>query len=297
MNELRKKLSELMPSGLKGHGRGPELKVPEFASDIYTDLRERRLLPLVGFLIVAIAAVPFLLKDAGEPEEPVPAPPSASASAKNAGQVVVVESSEGLRSYHQRLGHREPSNPFKQQYTSAPGSGSGEGSTLEEGSGEEAPSEAPPSEETSGGTNSGSEGGSTGSEEGGIHYFTYKIDVRVTPVSTNGVPSKAEPTVRRNLPELTSLPARKVPALTFMQPSGDGQKALMLVNSNVKGLFGEGVCVSGGETCQLLALKPGLPETVVYGDNERIFKIELLKVHLDVTKKLTKAPLGSPQSG
>jgi hypothetical protein len=296
MNTLRKKLSELMPSGRVGSGRGPELKVPEFASDIYTDLRERRLLPLVGFLAIAIVSVPFLLKDSGEPEAPVP--PVASAPAKNAGQVVVVESQEGLRNYRKRLGHRDPSNPFKQQYTGAPSSG--KGSTLEEGSSSEAgsseaPSEPAPSESTGGTGNS--ESGSSGSSETGIHYFTYKIDVRVTPVSTNGVPSKAEPTVRHNLPELTSLPARKAPALTFMQPSGDGQKALMLVNSNVTGLFGEGVCVSGGETCQLLALKPGLPETVVYGGNERIFRIELLKVHLDVTKKLTKAPLGKPQNG
>ena len=94
------------------------------------------------------------------------------------------------------------------------------------------------------------------------------------------MPSKADPYVRRNVPRLTALPAKKTPALTFMEPSADEEKALMLVNSNVKGLFGEGVCVSGGETCQLLALKKGLPETVVYGGNERVFRIELLKVNL-----------------
>ena len=39
----------------------PDLKVPDFLVDLYWDLRDRRLLPLVGLAIVAIVAVPFLL--------------------------------------------------------------------------------------------------------------------------------------------------------------------------------------------------------------------------------------------
>ena len=42
----------------------PELKVPAFVSDLYYDLRDRRLLPLVGFVLVAIVAVPFLRRAA-----------------------------------------------------------------------------------------------------------------------------------------------------------------------------------------------------------------------------------------
>jgi hypothetical protein len=270
MNKLREKLNDLMPSGRGSSGQGSNLKVPAFASDLYRDLRERRLLPLVGLLLVAIVAVPFLLGDSGEDEESgeAPASPIASGSnAKNAGQIVVAESG-GLRDYRKRLGHRQASNPFKQQYTGSPAESSGEGSTLEEGT-----SSSPAPEESTGGT-------SGGSSETRTHYFTYTIDVRIVPVSTNGVPSKTDPYVRRNLPRLTALPAKKTPALTFMEPSADEEKALMLVNSNVKGLFGEGVCVSGGETCQLLELKKGLPETVVYGGNERVFRIELLKVNL-----------------
>ncbi len=64
-------------------------------------------------------------------------------------------------------------------------------------------------------------------------------------------------------------------------------------------MFGEGVCVAGGEVCQLMALKPGLPETVVYGGSERTYRITLLGVHLEETAQLRKAPLGQnpKQSG
>jgi hypothetical protein len=275
MNKLREKLNDLMPSGRGSSGRGPDLQVPAFASDLYRDLRERHLLPLVGLLLVAIVAVPFLLGGSGEGEESeLPVPPIASTSnAKNAGQIVVAESDEGLRDYRKRLGHRQASNPFKQQYANAESEeeSSGEGSTLEEGG------SAPVEESTGGAAGGGTSGGTT---ETRTHYFTYTIDVRIVPVSTNGVLSKSDPYVRHNVPRLTALPAKKTPALTFMEPSADEEKALMLVNSNVKALFGEGVCVSGGETCQLLALKKGLPETVVYGGNERVFRIELLKVNV-----------------
>ena len=39
----------------------PDLKMPQFLVDLYWDLRDRRLLPLVGLVLVAIVAVPFLL--------------------------------------------------------------------------------------------------------------------------------------------------------------------------------------------------------------------------------------------
>ncbi len=290
MNKLREKLNDLMPSGRGSSGRGPNLKVPAFASDLYRDLRERHLLPLVGLLLVAIVAVPILLGDSGESEESskTPTPAIASSSnAKNADAVVVAESNEGLRDYRKRLGHRQATNPFKQQYTGAASEeASGEeGSTLEEGGGS-----TPAPEESTSGTSGGETSG--GTTETRTHYFTYTIDVRIVPVSTNGVPSKSDPYVRHDVPRLTALPAKKTPALTFMEPSADEEKALMLVNSNVKGLFGEGVCVSGGETCQLLMLKKGLPETVVYGGNERVFRIELMKVNLVETKPPKAQPAG-----
>ena len=69
----------------------------------------------------------------------------------------------------------------------------------------------------------------------------------------------------------------------------------MLVSSNVTAIFGDAICVLGGETCEMVALEQGVPETFVYGGNERIFRIELQKIHLVETDKLNKAPLGEPK--
>lgn len=287
MNPLKKGPQIKMPDKLPG------LKTPAFLTDIYRDLRDRHLLPLVAVLLVAIVAVPIALSESGGSEEG--APPIAAGTGARAGSgaatsnVVIARSAPGLRSYHDRLHHLSASDPFKQRYTAPGGEEGSAGGT--ESAPEESGSGGSPSEESGEATTT--ETGETGTATHHVQYLTYEIDVRIVPVSTNGVPSDVEPSVRRNLPELTSLPGRKTPALIFMQPSADGEKALMLVNSNVKAIFGEGVCVSGGETCQLLALKQGLPETIVYGGNERIFRIELLKVELVPTKSLKEAPLGT----
>ena len=69
----------------------------------------------------------------------------------------------------------------------------------------------------------------------------------------------------------------------------------MLVSSDVDAIFGDAKCVLGSETCELLAMEPGLPETFVYGGAGRTYKIELLKIHLVETNKLNRAPLGKPK--
>ncbi len=42
------------------------IKPPKFVADLYADLRDRRLLPLVALLLVAIVAAPFLLSARGK---------------------------------------------------------------------------------------------------------------------------------------------------------------------------------------------------------------------------------------
>jgi hypothetical protein len=269
------------------------VKMPAMVSDVYRDLKERRLLPLVAVLLVAIVAVPIALAESAEPvEESPPTPSVAAGGAKDAKVVAVSKDAPGLRDYRVRLADRTPKNPFEAPDSGSKeeGEGGGEESSGEAGSVESAPEESTPGEPVETESSGSTENHPATSE---VRYFSYEIDVRVTPVSASGRPSKAKPSVRSNLPELTALPGKKTPALTFMQPSADGEKALMLVNPNVEAIFGEGVCASGGETCQLLALKKGLPETVVYGGNERIFRIELIGVHLVQVKSLTGGKQGS----
>ena len=283
----------------------PELKVPDFLLDIYYDLRERHLLPLVALLIVAIVAVPFLLgggssdPEAGESEGAT----ASTSAAIPTSKLVVAKSTPGLRDYRRRLGNERAKDPFVQQYSgeeeeeasgtastesSSSGSGSEESSFTIESSGS--------STETTEVTQPSEKGNGEPPEDGQLKYYSWAIDVRVTPVPSETDKKKPEPSVRNNLPDMTMLPSRSVPALTFIGVTKDTKRAVMLVSDKVTGLFGDGVCIVGSEACQLVALEPGLPETVVYGGDGRTYRIEVTKLRLLKTDKLNVAPLGKPKS-
>ena len=96
--------------GRSGSETGSTLKAPAFLNDLYYDLRDRRLLLPLALVLVAIAAVPFLL---GSKPKPVPAPPGGGIAAAvgdggSGSKLTVVEAQPGLRDYHKRLKHRTP---------------------------------------------------------------------------------------------------------------------------------------------------------------------------------------------
>ncbi len=99
----------------------PEVKVPQGVSDFYQDLRDRRLLPVIALVVVAIAAVPFLLGESKEAE--VPASTSRSTRERlrrRGGQEVPARrrpvDARASASYKKRLKGNKI-NPFKQRYT------------------------------------------------------------------------------------------------------------------------------------------------------------------------------------
>lgn len=282
----------------------PELRLPRFLVDLYHDLDDRHLLPIVVVVVVATIAIPFLLggsADSGKGSSGTEAGATASAvpGAERSAMVVVNEAPR-LRDYRRRLKHLDPKDPFKQRFAKSEKAEASAATTSSESSSEVETSTTTESSsttttESSGGTPSTSESGTTKSK---VTYFTYAIDVKVTPVSSgDGKPSKAEPTVRHELPPLVMLPGRDTPALTYIGPSRDGKKAMMLVSSDVTSLFGDSNCIVGSQTCQLLALEPGLPETVVFGPRGRTYRIELLKIQIVTTDHLERALLGKPKQG
>jgi hypothetical protein len=285
MNFLKKGPEIKLPTSLS------DVRVPGFLRDAYRELDERHLLPLVVVLLVAIVAVPIALGETVQPRGVSPqATTSGEASARS--PIVVSKSLPGLRDYRRRLKDLKAADPFKQQFADAE---SAETAPTEEGGGGGAEPSAKPASPESGQGGGGGGGSSHTTHE--LKYYSWSIDVRVVPVSSNGKPSKAKPSVRRNLPELTMLPGSQTPAAIFIGPTSDEKKALMLISSNVTAVFGDAVCALGGETCEMLALEKGIPETFVYGANRRIFRIELLKIRLVETDKLNRAPLGKPKSG
>jgi hypothetical protein len=281
----------------------PELRVPQFLADLYDDLKDRHLLPVVAVLIVGIIAIPLLLGGSSGSDAPGPEAEAGGASASIAPEskssaMVVAKATPGLRDYRHRLKHLEPTDPFKPRYTKSEQSETGAGGSSSETTEVTATTESSSTTTVeTGGESSGGAPTAT-STEPEITFFTYAIDVKVTPAAAGGSKSsKAEPTVRHDLPPLAMLPSRDTPALTYIGPSRDGKKAMMMISSDVTSLFGDSICIVGSQTCQLLALEPGLPETVVYGPQARTYQIELLKLEIVTSDHLNRAALGKPKPG
>lgn len=280
----------------------PEIKTPQFLTDLVRDLRERRLLPLIVVLVVAIVAVPIALsKSESQPVNTAKSGLPASAIAATASHLTVVPDTPGLRDYHRRLRNLSATDPFVPH---APAGSSQPDTTQTQSSATAASSSS--ASTTSSPSGATADNGSTTSETetSVVHtetkYFSYAIDVRVVNTTSGGgaaTSDKSNTSVRRNLPTLTKLPSRKTPAVVFMGVSADAKKAILLVSSNVQSAFGDGRCVLGSQDCQLLALEPGAPETFVYGADGRTFRIQVLKIHLLITNRPHRAPLGAPQSG
>lgn len=284
--------------------KGPELKkpnvkVPDFLLDIYHDLRERHLLPLVAILLVALVALPIALTRGSSESESSEAGGGALAapSAVPTSDLVVAKATPGLRDYRRRLDGRSPKDPFVQQYTDSSKGGNAVGSAsssiassesgevVSEDGGATAPFGGEPGTETEGG------------DETTAKYATDTIDVRIVRVNSEGEAgtSTATPTVRRNVPELTMLPGRDTPVVVFMGASSDGKKALLLISSDVQSAFGDGRCVVGSKVCQLMALEKGLPETFVYGPQARTYRLEILSIDRTLSDKPQRAALGEPK--
>jgi hypothetical protein len=255
-----------------------ELKVPQVLQDLYWDLRDRRLLPLIGLVIVAIIAVPFLLGESEKPAEKVTPPPTANGSSAREASLTVLPAEPGLREPSKRLGHRSPTNPFDQHFT---GPVLNEGSApIEEGSSGE--SSVTETSET-GGSSPGSEpvpseSGSLQPGEFQLYSFGIEISVAHTEVAEDGSKKMGPPEIRKNVVRGKPLPGKKAPVLTFLGVDSGLKNALMLVSTEATSLFGDNECAAGTATCQLLTLEPKTPEVVEYGENGARYRFELLGV-------------------
>jgi hypothetical protein len=281
----------------------PDLKVPPVVKDLYYDLYDRHLLPLVALVLVAIVAAPFLLGGGSEESAPPPRGETAGISAledSDPASLTVVESTPGLRDYRKRLARRQPTNPFEQRYTHVDLSGTQlnpqvEGSTesttsttVTGGSVDITESSGESSTPSSGSDPDGGSSPSGGDGTGELTFYAFAIKVRITESGGKGADSrdtgaeKQEPIVRGRVLPLTPLPGEKAPVVTYMGASKKG-KALLMVSNEVKSTFGDAKCVSGDDICQLLEAEPDFPTTFVYGYNETRYTINVLKIFPVVT--------------
>jgi hypothetical protein len=275
----------------------PELKVPAALADLYYDLRDRRLLPVLALVVVAIVAVPFLL--GGEVEQPaLPAQGAAALGSptEKTSKLTVVEATPGLRDYRKRLRGRVATDPFKQHYTGpadvaasgspAEASSSGSSSASEESSTTET-SSTTVEVETGGSSGGGGSNGSGGnppdkSQTQGVRLFEFVLDVQVshTEATADGGQKMSEPEVRHNVRSLTQLPGKKAPVVTSMSINLHTGKVVWLVSNDVVSLDGDFDCAARtpAGTCELVEIEPGFPLELVYGPEKVLYRIKVTNI-------------------
>lgn len=254
-------------------------KVQKFFGDLIYDMRSRGLLPFAALLVVAMFVVPYYLASQGSDEGP-PVVQSAESAAELApeNQAAVVAYEPGVRNYKQRLSDQQEKDPFIQQFqvtpeaTDALESSSAAESVAGSGSG--------------GGGGGGIEEIDEGNEEvvvgnGGkpeTLYYSYETDVAVGELGTPLVS-------RKRIDYFDYLPSQDAPVLSYMGTLNGGKQAVFLVSEDVVAQTGGGSCFPTPDACQLLALGPKEIQDLTYGPANKVFRIEVERIKLTVTKK------------
>ena len=270
----------------------PDLKVPAVLRDLYNDLRDRRLLPLLALIVVAIVAVPFLLSESPE-EEPAASPPALGLTpgeAAQASKLTVVPATPGLRDYRRRLRARTATDPFTQRYTEPVLKGADLQSESETSGGEKKSKSKTGSsggivvDETAGGGQGDDQGGDDPDQQlpADTRLYVFAIDVQISHTETlpDGTVRMGEPERREGVKPLTPLPNAATPVVTYLGADLEKGKLLLMVSKDVTASFGDGECVSGTDSCELLAVEPGFPQTFEYGPQGVRYKINVIKAEL-----------------
>jgi hypothetical protein len=225
--------------------------------ELWHDLRAKRLWPVALLLVVALAAVPTVLKKSSD--TPAPAAPSAAApsAGDDSSKAIVVADNAPETSTLGVFNKKDPFKPDKSVLAAAhPKSPAAPSPT----------SSSPSTGGSGGGTNSGSTTQSGGSIGGGGNSggstpapqpakpkgpqgpFAYTVDVRFG--------KRGETRLHHNVQKLDILPNENNPLLVFMGVNAEGNEAVFLTDTSLKAA-GEGTCKPNGDTCSFLYLKLG----------------------------------------
>jgi hypothetical protein len=271
-----------------------DLKVPDFVADLYYDLRDRRLLPLVALVVVAIVAVPFLLGGDSETLAPAPVTEGGGGGGAAAASFTVVEAKPGLRAPGKRLDARTPTNPFKQRYTSLPKEAQLESTTSSSSASTGEPSGEVVFEEevetTVPSSGAGAAGPQSGPDSGGLRFYAFQPDIRF------GVAGSGELRDYKQLPLGTLLP-EKNPVIVYLAVSEAGKRAFFDISTEVAMVKGPGHCIGGAQSCSLLSLKEGQAADILTATPGRSFRLKLERIEFVEVERPKPAGSSSTSGG
>ena len=250
-----------------------QVKVPQVVHDVYQDLRDRKLLPIVALIAVAIGAGPIVAASGGgatpkvtetTPAEVVPAPEAQSA---------VLAEDPGLRNYQKRLDDLKAHNPFDQQYTATV-----TGVSEETDTGSSAGASGGSTSISVGGGDTGSSSTPSSSSGGGATTAADVVtDNTTVNVDENGGGGSTQPSLLAFRVDLHFGPEggvdeyKNVELLDVLDPVGafiggtqSGSKAAFAMSSGVAAVTGEGQCAPSPGDCQFLLLRKGKTANITY---------------------------------
>ena len=265
-----------------------KLEAPKFLSELYRDLRDRRLLLPIAGLVVAIVAVPILLS--GGSSAVAPPPPSAQAADSDASEVApaVLVTDTGVREYRKRLAQLKASTPFKQQFALPPA----KSVTLEDASAADAGAETG-DVSGSGGSTSSFDTAVTDTVEAAGGSSSVTTDTTVTEPAGDQVdasvteePEPPKPEIRfyagridvtvgelgdakrvDGVRYLDLLPSESRPVVAFLGLAHGGEGAVFSVSRDVVETDGDGSCAPKKPApCQFLTMHVGDKRTFKYAD-------------------------------
>jgi hypothetical protein len=283
-----------------------------FLNALKADLLDRRLVPFVALVLVALAgAVAYVAVGGGSTSTtPAAAVPTAPATAPVTGglavsqttpEKAVAETTDGVAA--QRRGMAR--NPFAllpqaaaakaraaaastSAGTSAPSSGSGSATSgSSSGSGSATPGSSSGSGSATPGPSSGS--GSTTPSGTSPQQTVYHVSVLFGVAPTAGATPPSSPlTPYANLKLLTPLPSAKSPQLIFRGVTVGGKSATFTVVSEAI-LHGGAACLPSPVQCRAIDLKPRQSEQLEYTSLTGVTTIYELKVVSIASAKGTTA--------
>jgi hypothetical protein len=219
--------------------------------EIWHDLRAKRLWPVALVLVVALVAVPTVLKKSSGSSTPDTPAVTPSTGADNASKAVVVaDKSTNDNSTLGVFNKKDPFKPDRAVLVAAHPKPPAQPNNSSQGS---SPSGSGGGSTPSSGGNSG--GGSTGGSSPAPQVtkpqapkgpFAYTVDVKFG--------KRGLTRLHHNVQKLDILPNQNNPLLVFMGVNTAGDTAVFLTDTSLKAA-GEGSCKPSGATCSFLYLK------------------------------------------
>jgi hypothetical protein len=278
-----------------------QIRVPDFLQNLVRDLRDRRLLLPAIALLVALFAVPIVLKSNASTSTTSSGAPDTSGGDAARALPAVVTQELGVTDYRKRLNRLQSKNPFHQQYTATPdsaklnvtstggstastGTGSSDlGTTSTGGSSTSPPVSSTPSTDLTGGTppapssSSGSPDTSTPQPKPPKPtLYAFRVSIAI------GEPGDLKR--RENVSQGVILPSENKPMATFVGATEDMSKATFILANTIDDVQG-GHCVPDRGSCSLLQLKPGQEVHLHYAPQNRRYNLKLIEIGLAPVKK------------